>query len=68
MIAWTVFVRPPRVSSAAMNSPRSAVHIHIIGADEAAALPAIQKIPAHYDVTFEGADFSKAMPGVGPQR
>ncbi len=50
------------LSSAAMNSPRSAVHIHIIGADEATALPAIQKIPAHYGVTFEDADFSK-MPG-----
>lgn len=50
------------VGSAAINSPQSAVHIHVIGADERAVLPLIEKIPAHYSVTFESADFSK-MPG-----
>jgi Nucleotide-diphospho-sugar transferase len=49
-------------SSAAINSPQSAVHIHVIGADENAVLPAIDRLPKHYVMTFESADFSK-MPG-----
>lgn len=53
---------PMFVRSAAINSPQSAVHIHVIGADQSVVLPAIDGLPKHYSVTFEGADFSK-LPG-----
>jgi hypothetical protein len=50
------------VRSAAMSSPKSAVHIHVIGADVTMALPKIDQLPSHFSITREAADFS-TMPG-----
>jgi Nucleotide-diphospho-sugar transferase len=50
------------VSSAAVSSPQSPVHIHVIGASakEVQALtPLIGKMPQHFGVTFEAAYLSK---------
>lgn len=54
------------VSSAAISSPQSAVHIHVIGVDKAVALPLplIEHLPKHFAVTSETADFSKMPSGL----
>jgi hypothetical protein len=49
-------------SSAALASPKSPVHIHVIGADVPSQPSAFQKLPAHFSLSFEAADFTK-MPG-----
>jgi hypothetical protein len=49
-------------SSAALASPQSAVHIHVIGADVPSQPSAFQKLPAHFSLSFETVDFTK-MPG-----
>ena len=46
------------VSSAAVQSPASAVHIHVLGVVEKPQV-AFDKLPKHFAVTFEAADFSK---------
>jgi hypothetical protein len=47
-------------SSAALASSSSAVHIHVLG--EQAALPKFDRLPEHFTVTSEEADFSKMSP------
>ncbi len=44
-------------SSAAINSPRSAVHIHVLG--DRRELPRFDLVPKHFTVSYEAADFSK---------
>ena len=44
-------------SSAAVSSPQSAVHLHVVGADAAPHIH-IDRLPKHFSVTFEPADFS----------
>ncbi len=46
-------------SSAALSSPQSAVHLHVIGADVLAPLPKIEHLPQHFTITSEAADFAK---------
>jgi hypothetical protein len=45
-------------TSAAMNSPKSAVHIHVLGVNEKPTIN-LDKLPLHFSISFEPADFSK---------
>ena len=45
------------VSSAAISSPQSAVHIHVIGIDPPPQIQ-IDQLPQNFAVTYEPADFS----------
>lgn len=46
-------------SSAAMNSPQSAVHLHVLGVDAPVPLQHFDKLPKQFSVTYENADFSQ---------